>query len=150
MCIKNKIFIQLSSIILIFLNSISYVFAKNCFYLKKVEYTDGKIINSTTKYKCNVAIENNNMLLKPKVITETIYVSEPKIIETSKTYVSQPIISKNNHKNKTYIRSRPISHSEYMNMVYYGNNSQPNWNYNQSEGIIGKVLHAFARIILLQ
>ena len=82
MCIKNKIFIQLSSIILIFLNSISYVFAKNCFYLKKVEYTDGKIINSTTEYKCNVAIENNNMLLKPKVITETIHVSEPKIIET--------------------------------------------------------------------
>tara|TARA_B100000780_G_scaffold160291_1_gene112036 strand:- start:304 stop:675 length:372 start_codon:yes stop_codon:yes gene_type:complete len=86
-----------------YFDSNQILYAKDCVYIKKVEYKNQKILKATTEYNCKDLILNPN-IKKNKII-----------IKTQKLNI--------NKKNKTqYINSRVISHSDYMRMIY---NSEP-------------------------
>ncbi len=149
MCILKQIFSIILIWTLIILNLVSEVFANNCFYIKKVEYRNDKIINATTEYNCKTLKKNEGVNLNSNFSADTIDVSTPKIIDTETTYIYKPIEINKNYNDTIYSSSRPLSHTEYMNMVYYSDNYNPISDY-QPKGLVGKILYTFARIILLQ
>ena len=86
-----------------YFDSNQILYAKDCVYIKKVEYKNQKILKATTEYNCKDLILNPN-IKKNKII-----------IKTQKLNI--------NKKNKEhFINSRAVSHSDYMRMIY---NSEP-------------------------
>ena len=136
-------------LILIVLNSTSPVFAQNCIYVKKVEYKNDKIINSITEYNCNTTNKNEGVNLKSRLSIDNIYASEPKTFDVDSSNLSKSIKINKNYEDTTYLSSRPITYTEYLDMVYYNNNYNQISDY-QPKGLVGQIFKAFARIILLQ
>ena len=86
---------QLSLIFSLFL-CVTEAISKDCKYQKTIYFQDKKIISANTIYNCKEKLNNNvNFKIQSK-------------------------ISKNNF-SLIKKRNRPITHSEYMNYVYYGN-----------------------------
>ena len=145
----KQIFLFILIWTIIILKSVSIVFANNCFYIKKVEYKNDKIINSITEYKCKTLKKDEGVNLKSSLPVDNFDISAPKIIDTETTYIYKPLEINKNYGDTIYSSSRPVSHTEYMNMVYYNDNHNPISEY-QPKGLVGKILYTFARIILLQ
>ena len=82
---------------LILLSFIKYVAADNCLYQKTVQYEQKNIIESKTLFYCN---KNKKKVAKELKLHPSI--------------------------NKNFKRNKAVSHSEYMNQVYYGNKKDVN------------------------
>ena len=134
---------------MIILKSVSIVFANNCFYIKKVEYKNDKIINATTEYNCKTIKKNDDVNLNTYLPTETIYISEPSVNGNEPLQISNSINSNNNYNNKVYLSYNSVKYIEYIDMVYFNDNYNQIFEY-QPKSLLGKVFYTLARIILLQ
>lgn len=82
---------------LILINFMNYVAADNCLYQKTVQYERKNIIESKTLFYCN---KNKKKVAKELELTPSI--------------------------KRNYKSNKAVSHSEYMNQVYYGNKKNVN------------------------
>ena len=82
---------------LILLSFIKYVAADNCLYQKTVQYEQKNIIESKTLFYCN---KNKKKVAKELKLAPSI--------------------------KRNYKSNKAVSHSEYMNQVYYGNKKNVN------------------------
>ena len=109
--------------------SIKSSYARDCTYIKNIEIKNEKIFKSVTEYKC----QNRNEKSELKNTSKVIVSPKSSILK----------IKSKNKFNKT--SNRVVSHSEYMNMIYF---SKPRF-LKKPNGKLESFLYPILRILLV-